>query len=379
MEYRALRSGFIEQDIVPTARQNLLEMLTSLTEGGDIPDERIDWFRASAVRRYHQGVPLQALLHAYRLWGHTVWEEVISAADSISDPYAALAIAGGVMRHVDLVSTAVAQAYLEEASGTTQDREQLRRKLLEAVVTGTAVTSRIQRQAAAVDIDLCAQHIVVLVRQKELSNAEPDSLRASLRTVREVLAAGTIRPVLTGIRDEEVVAVLPVAALSRDEIRTRAGRLAKELPSWIIGVGRGHCDEGGIARSYQEAQESITAALAMGPRPRAYIFSEALLEHLVRTSRFRNELLEETVLPVEAYDHAHSAQLVETLAAYVEARFNLTHTARALGVQPNTVSYRLGRIGDITGHDPSDPDGLLLLALGLKALSRGQQEGLHLG
>jgi len=75
VEYRALRGGFIEQDIVPTARQNLLEMLTSLTEGGDIPDERIDWFRASAVRRYHQGVPLQALLHAYRLWGHTVWEE----------------------------------------------------------------------------------------------------------------------------------------------------------------------------------------------------------------------------------------------------------------------------------------------------------------
>ncbi|MGH3359216.1 MAG: PucR family transcriptional regulator [Nocardioidaceae bacterium] len=377
VEYRALPAGFIEQDVAPTARQNLLEMLSSLSEGGDIADERVDRFRESAVRRYHQGVPLQALLHAYRLWGHTVWQEVIAVAESMSDPYAALAVAGGVLKHVDLVSTAVAQAYLEEASGTTQDGEVLRRELLEALVAGAPVSARIQRQAGAVGIDLsAADHVVVLVRHKELSVSEPDSLRASLQVVRTVLGDGTIGSLLTGIRDEEIVAIQPVATLSRETVRSQADRLAQDLQAFVVGVGRAHGGAAGIARSYQEAQESVATALAVGPRPRAYVFSEALVGHLVRTSRFRKELLEETVLPLQTYDELHSAELIETLVAYVEARFNLTHTARALNVQPNTISYRLRRVRDLTGHDPADPEGLLLLALGLKARMAGASEGM---
>lgn len=375
VEYRALPAGFIEQDVAPTARQNLVEMLSSLSQGGDIADEQVYRFRESAVRRYHQGVPLQALLHAYRLWGHTVWQEVVTVAESISDPYAALAVAGGVLRHVDLVSTAVAQAYLEEASGTTQDGEVLRRELLEALVAGTPVTARIQRQVDAVGIDLTADHVVVLIRHKELSVSEPDSLRVSLQAVRTALGDGTIGPLLTGVRDEEIVAIQPVAGLSREAIRSQADRLARDLPAFVVGVGRAHGGAAGIGRSYQEAQESVAAALAVGPRPRAYVFSEALLGHLVRSSRFREELLEETVLPLQAYDEVHSAELIETLVAYVEARFNLTHTARALNVQPNTISYRLRRVCDLTGHDPADPEGLLLLALGLKARTAGGQEG----
>ncbi len=93
-------------------------------------------FRDSAVRRFHQGVPVQALLHAYRLWGHTVWEQVRQAPQIRNNPELGLVVAGKIMRHVDLVSTAVAQPYLEEASGVIRDREVLRRDLLEALISG---------------------------------------------------------------------------------------------------------------------------------------------------------------------------------------------------------------------------------------------------
>ncbi len=129
VEYRSLPDGFIEQDVAPTARANLEAMLASLTDDHDADSDQDETavryapFRDSAVRRFHQGVPVQALLHAYRLWGHTVWEQVRQAPQIRNNPELGLVVAGKIMRHVDLVSTAVAQAYLEEApasSGTAK-------------------------------------------------------------------------------------------------------------------------------------------------------------------------------------------------------------------------------------------------------------------
>nr|WP_244206649.1 helix-turn-helix domain-containing protein [Streptomyces swartbergensis] len=48
-----------------------------------------------------------------------------------------------------------------------------------------------------------------------------------------------------------------------------------------------------------------------------------------------------------------------------------TTTARRLGVSVRTVTYRLGRIRHLTGHDPTDPDQRYILqtaALGARLL-----------
>ncbi|MDP9365502.1 MAG: helix-turn-helix domain-containing protein [Chloroflexota bacterium] len=46
----------------------------------------------------------------------------------------------------------------------------------------------------------------------------------------------------------------------------------------------------------------------------------------------------------------------------------MTKAAARLSVNPNTVVYRLRRIRDLTGRDPSTVDDLLLFALGLRLL-----------
>jgi DNA-binding PucR family transcriptional regulator len=45
---------------------------------------------------------------------------------------------------------------------------------------------------------------------------------------------------------------------------------------------------------------------------------------------------------------------------------NVTKSAAALFVNPNTVVYRLRRIKELCGRDPHDPDDLLVLSLALK-------------
>lgn len=58
-------------------------------------------------------------------------------------------------------------------------------------------------------------------------------------------------------------------------------------------------------------------------------------------------------------------ELVETLVAYFANGAGIEATARALFVHANTVRYRLGQIGDLTGLTPSVPRDALVLQLAL--------------
>ncbi len=58
-------------------------------------------------------------------------------------------------------------------------------------------------------------------------------------------------------------------------------------------------------------------------------------------------------------------ELVETLVAYFANGGGIEATARALFVHANTVRYRLGQIGDVTGLTPSVPRDALVLQLAL--------------
>ena len=54
VEYRSLPEGFIEQDVAPTASQNLEEMLRSIETGEELSPDRLLPFRESAARRFRQ-------------------------------------------------------------------------------------------------------------------------------------------------------------------------------------------------------------------------------------------------------------------------------------------------------------------------------------
>ena len=62
---------------------------------------------------------------------------------------------------------------------------------------------------------------------------------------------------------------------------------------------------------------------------------------------------------------AAGGELLRTLAVYIEGGGALEACARALYVHPNTVRYRLRRIGEITGHSPTDPRDSFVLRTAL--------------
>lgn len=79
--------------------------------------------------------------------------------------------------------------------------------------------------------------------------------------------------------------------------------------------------------------------------------------------QFRSALLGK----LEEYDRRRGSQLIETLDAYLSLGGALSEAADRLGIHRNTLSYRLQRIGELTGRDLASPRDRLLLRVALLA------------
>ncbi|MDQ4124886.1 MAG: helix-turn-helix domain-containing protein, partial [Actinomycetota bacterium] len=173
---------------------------------------------------------------------------------------------------------------------------------------------------------------------------------------------------LVGMRQGEVVALYPAAQpIELEQIKQEADDLARTLDEDAhIGFSSWHAGMPAIAVGYAEARDAVEIALGAGIRGRAVAFNDVLIDHMVRSSPHGDRILDQTLRPLVTYDRERQGDLVKTLRVYLDSGFNLTRSAEALSVHPNTVVYRLKRVKDLSGRDPYDPDDLLLLLLGLK-------------
>ena len=63
----------------------------------------------------------------------------------------------------------------------------------------------------------------------------------------------------------------------------------------------------------------------------------------------------------------YATDLLGTLGAYLDQNCNVNATAQAVYAHRHTVSYRLDRVRELTGLDPTSSEDRERLGLGLKA------------
>lgn len=97
---------------------------------------------------------------------------------------------------------------------------------------------------------------------------------------------------------------------------------------------------------------SFEGLLEQQPRERLQPFAEALL------------------MPLVEHDRKHGTALVPTLRTFLEGEGSVNSTARDLHLHPNSLRYRLKRIGELTGSDPRVFTDRVALAVGLWAWDR---------
>ncbi|MEH0554010.1 PucR family transcriptional regulator [Streptomyces sp. B21-101] len=369
VDYGRLGPLTLSADVLTTSLLTITDMLESLLDDDPAGSRNAEVIRRSASRRVHQDVSLPSLLHSYRIWGARLWQAVLDeAGDDPAMREAALGLVSRIFAYVDMVSITLAQVYLEESAGVYSARDVLRSDVLESLLLGRALSDRARVEIARLNLASDSKVAVVLVRLSDVApeQVRPESLKV-LQACRQNLAVEA--SVLLGIRDSDVICLVRLAnAGELDRLITAAHEVAGQSVAWRVCVGRPHDGLEGIPRSFHEAQEAATVAASRRPRSRAVLFSEIILDRILVHSEYAQDLLEETMRPLLAYDAEHSADLIPTLRGYVSNDLNMTRTAKDLLVNPNTVAYRIKRIGQLTALDPTTATGIMTLALALRLM-----------
>ncbi|HWJ65877.1 MAG TPA: helix-turn-helix domain-containing protein [Nocardioides sp.] len=138
----------------------------------------------------------------------------------------------------------------------------------------------------------------------------------------------------------------------------------------VVGLfGEGPVVVGPVATDLAHAHASASVALgalraAVGwpDAPRPVSAHDLLPERILAgDATARAEAVDQIYAPLAD----SRGELVETLVAYFANGGGIEATSRALFVHANTVRYRLGQIGDLTGLTPSVPRDALVLQLAL--------------
>jgi PucR family transcriptional regulator, purine catabolism regulatory protein len=239
----------------------------------------------------------------------------------------------------------------------------LRGSFLEELRAGRDLDGRdVVRRAARLGCDLARGAVALCA---ELSTDRPRHVVATV--------AGDHPGALAQHLDGRVYAVLPAAGGDEAPEATLAAarRLATRLGRHgTVGLSSFCADPAELPRALGEA-ELVLDVLRESGAPVSEDIGRGTYRLLFRVLASHPEevrsFYEDTVAPLVRYDAQYGTDLVGTLEAYLENNCSMNATASAIYAHRHTVAYRLERVRELSGLDPSLAEGRERLGLGLKA------------
>ncbi|QVQ53674.1 helix-turn-helix domain-containing protein [Spiractinospora alimapuensis] len=160
-------------------------------------------------------------------------------------------------------------------------------------------------------------------------------------------------------RTDEVVVIAPVPHGSGQRLEQflatdTASDSAKGPQVAGIGVGNPCSGPASIPRSYAEARRALAAGRRMGRTAEVTAFADLGIHRLLLRIPDDNHLrdfAEEVLGRLMAEERSHGVAYLRTLSVYFQENHSPRRVAQHLHLHPNTVSYRIRRIEEITGLD----------------------------
>jgi hypothetical protein len=340
-EYAAMSPAEMTEQVLPTSRRAVSAFFASYLAGRDLTREELRFFSDSGRARLTMGIPLDAVLHAYRLAGRVTWDAVVAAVQPGEESVLA-ELAGGWMDFIDRTSSAVARAYLAASHERLRALDARRRELLEALLTASdpAEVAAVSLRFSTV---LAAAYVPVLVAG--------DTAAARIDALLAAAPAGT----LGGHRGDRVLLLVPAPA--------DLGGLLPASAAALVAYGSAAPPGEALLAEVTHVEALLSTAVAEGVGSGSYGPDDLLVEQLLLGNERVAGALRRRVHDVLAARDPSGA-LVSTLRAYLTSG-SIPETARTEVVHANTVSYRLGRVRELTSLDPRVPADAAVLVLGL--------------
>jgi hypothetical protein len=314
--------------------------------GAGGPQEISDEIFDAAPRTLARSISLTQTVQLIKVTIDVVEEQVPRLAVPGERPQ----VRDAVLRFSREVAFSAARVYARaaETRGTWDAR--LQALLVDALLRGD-LPDELASRAAALGWDDRAPVAVAVGRS-------PGGDAAAVMHVVQRLARRLGLDVLGGVHGSRLVLVLDA---STDPLAT-AGKLLAAFGDGPVVVGPG-------VPTLEEASESARAALggfraapAWPAAPRPVAAADLLPERALAGDAEARRILRQDVYGALV---RAGGELMETLDGFFAASGVLEGAARALYVHPNTVRYRLRRVGEVTGLSPLLPRDAFTLRIAL--------------
>jgi len=360
----ALRTSL--EDQIPDLRGDvrLGELLGASVEGNvdtvlhalryDIAVERVEAPTAAleyARRLAQQGMPVNALVRAYRLGQRRVNELVFAELHAIEIPDSMRvpvieAITGTLFEYIDWMSQQVVAVYEEERERWLENQNSLRALRVREIL---AANKSVDVDAASTTIryPLRWHHLGLIMWYPDLGT-EGDELARLQRLLRErgEAAGADARPLFVAADQSCGWGWLAYRAAATDAVeKIRRFALSRpDSPSVAIGMMAGGLE--GFRRSHREAAEARAVAI-ISDRGGTTVITAAdpglsVVARLGGDVAATREWVA-TVLGDLATDNDNDARLRETLRVYLACGCSYKLAAEELNLHFNSVKYRVGR------------------------------------
>jgi hypothetical protein len=300
--------------------------------------------------RAEQGLPLDALLHAFRLGGSLVWQDLVEETSRTApeDVRLLVHVASDVWDFVDEHCTLLAEAYRQTERQLAWRRDNRVRLLAAALLDGTSRIADLPETAEALGLPEQGRYVVVAVAGAAGGSPAdvPPGVRVHWHSGAEVDHGIVLAP------DDRAPALLAEAAGAAD-------------PGARIGVGSA---VGGLA-AVGDARRLADLALGLCPAAGGTVrLTDHLPEALVVSCPDLGTALADRVLgPLAHLDAGDAEVLLDTLATWLACDGSAQRAARRLYCHRNTVLNRLRRYEQLTGRSLARPGDLIEVGLALAA------------
>ena len=341
-------------EVLAACREGVATLLSLWAESRPPSGPELQQLSRMGGRLATTGVPLDAILRAYRVAALVIWQHVIELVRNHPeiDAQSVLTAVGPLFDYLDSISAAVSTSYLETRERTRREQDRQYDQFFAEVIQGTADQEALARAAAGGTVLNFPYQVVVV-------GAEDTSAEASVATSWMPLGAHV------ALYQSAVVALVPTSvriATLRRSLRNATG--AEQLP-WRIARGPVAQDLADVPQAVRAARDALTVGAILRPEEAVHDWSRlhpflGWLHDLPGLEGF----VAASLGPLLERESRRRPPLRQTLEVVLSAG-GLSEAARELHVHRHTLLYRLERIRELVG-DWKDPDDRLRLELALR-------------
>ncbi|MFJ7056763.1 PucR family transcriptional regulator [Streptomyces microflavus] len=342
--------------------------------------------------RAEQGVPLDAVLHAFRMGGAMVWQDLVdeTARRDPDDVRLLVHVAADVWNFVDEHCGIVGDAYRQAERRLSWRRENQQRLMIAALLDGTARIADLCEAAAMLGLPEQGRYAVLAVASAPRGPQRPGPTRPSLNLPAALPGAapygqsgpdglphtrpdtaplpgaipGTAPLWHTGPDAE--FAILRLTGGPGDPGELHAIAAALDAPAGTrAGIGSAVEGLAALGDARRLAETALRACPASGG---TVLLDEHLPDALVVTSPALGSALADRVLgPLDRLDPSDRDVILETLTAWLDADGSAQRAGARLYCHRNTVLNRLRRFEQLTGRCLTRPRDAVEVSLALAA------------